>query len=170
MCSAVYSSLNHAPRQTRECFSPPAEAPAVWQTELARGFRNPAELLAALAGPSPPGRTADDPTAFPLRVPRGFVARMRPGDPQDPLLLQVLPTGREGLTAPGFVPDPVGDLASIRAPGLLQKYAGRALLITTGACAVHCRYCFRRDYPYGEQSASHAGLARALEAIGTIPL
>lgn len=141
-----------------------------WQAELARGFRDPGQLLAAL------GLTAGDcglapgpAAAFPLRVPRGFVARMRPGDPRDPLLLQVLPSPAEAIPAPGFVTDPVGDLESARTPGLLQKYSGRALLITTGACAVHCRYCFRREYPYGEQSAAGGHLETAIEAIAGDP-
>ena len=73
---------------------------------------------------------------------------MRHGDLRDPLLLQVLPQARELNEVPGFTADPVGDLASVRQPGLLQKYAGRALIVTTGACAVHCRYCFRRNFPY----------------------
>lgn len=140
--------------------------PPHWQAELARGFRDQAQLLAALGltGPDcglPPAAAA----TFPLRVPRGYVARMRPGDPRDPLLLQVLPAPEEDLEQPGFVSDPVGDLASARAPGLLQKYAGRALLITTGACAVHCRYCFRREYPYGDHSAAAGHLDMALSAI-----
>lgn len=144
--------------------------PPHWQAELAGGFRDPVQLLAALGLTAldcglAPGAMA----AFPLRVPRGFVARMRPGDPRDPLLLQVLPAPAEILPAPGFVDDPVGDLASARAPGLLQKYAGRALLITTGACAVHCRYCFRREYPYGEQSAAAGQLETALETIAGDP-
>ncbi|MBL8201803.1 MAG: EF-P beta-lysylation protein EpmB [Chromatiales bacterium] len=145
-------------------------SPQHWQAELARGFREPGQLLAAL------GLTAADcglapgaAAAFPLRVPRGFVARMRPGDPRDPLLLQVLPAPDEALTAPGFVSDPVGDLDSVRTPGLLQKYSGRALLVATGACAVHCRYCFRRDYPYGEHSAAAGHLESALEAIAGDP-
>lgn len=84
-------------------------------------------------------------------VPRSYLDRMRRDDPTDPLLLQVLPLGLEEADAPEFVDDPVGDSAARRAPGLLQKYEGRGLLITTGACAVHCRYCFRRHYPYGEE-------------------
>lgn len=139
--------------------------PPHWQAELARGFRNPAQLLAALGLPATDsGLMPAAAAAFPLRVPRGFVARMRPGDPRDPLLLQVLPAPAEDLAAPGFVSDPVGDLASARAPGLLQKYAGRALLVTTGACAIHCRYCFRREYPYGGQSAA-GHLDTAINAI-----
>src|SRR3954447_5883597 len=81
---------------------------------------------------------------FPLKVPRGFIARMRRGDPRDPLLRQVLPIADEEQEVAGFGVDPVGDLLSRAATGLLHKYEGRALLIATGACAVHCRYCFRR--------------------------
>ena len=93
-------------------------------------------------------------TGFELRVPRGFAAQIRKGDPADPLLLQVLPSVQELLDAPGFSADPVGDLPAQAAPGILHKYHGRVLLIATGACAVHCRYCFRRHYPYAEGSAS----------------
>lgn len=85
-----------------------------------------------------------------MRVPRGFAARMRPGDPDDPLLRQVLPLAQEAVPASGFVTDPVGDGAAACGPGMLRKYAGRILLTLTGACAVHCRYCFRRHFPYAE--------------------
>lgn len=89
---------------------------------------------------------------FPLRVPRAFVRRMRPGDPHDPLLLQVLPLAAEmAPPGPGFSRDPLAELAAAAVPGLLHKYRGRALLVVTGACAVHCRYCFRRHFPYAEQ-------------------
>jgi len=123
--------------------------PASWQQELAAGFRDAAELLDALElnADALPERVAID-AAFPLRVPRGFVRRMRRGDPRDPLLRQVLPLALESSERPGFVHDPVGDRAAARVPGLIHKYRGRVLLITTGACAIHCRYCFRRHYPY----------------------
>ncbi len=86
---------------------------------------------------------------------------MRPRDARDPLLLQVLPLGRETHSVAGFGGDPLGEAAARRAPSLLQKYAGRALVVTTGACAVHCRYCFRRDYDYGAE----ASLDGAIDAI-----
>lgn len=150
--------------------TPGPASPQHWQAELARGFRDTGQLLAALGLDASDCRLAPGPAAaFPLRVPRGFVARMRPGDPRDPLLLQVLPAPAEAQPADGFVNDPVGDLDSARTPGLLQKYAGRALLITTGACAVHCRYCFRREYPYGEQSAAAGHLEAAIETIAGDP-
>ncbi|MFZ1325252.1 MAG: EF-P beta-lysylation protein EpmB [Candidatus Contendobacter sp.] len=127
-----------------------------WQRELAQAITDPAELLRELRlDPAllPAARAAA--ARFPLRIPRGFVARMTRGDPHDPLLRQVLPLAAELVATPGFVADPVGDQAALAAPGVLHKYSGRALLIVTGACAVHCRYCFRRDYPYAE---AHAGL------------
>src|SRR5262245_60619431 len=86
--------------------------------------------------------------AFPLRVPLSFVERMRPGDPNDPLLRQVLPTLSERDVARGFVDDPLHEATAMRATGLIQKYRGRVLLIASPACAVHCRYCFRRSFPY----------------------
>lgn len=125
-----------------------------WQHLLADAITDPGELLRVLGLDSallPAAMRAAQ--LFPLRVPRGFVARMRHGDVNDPLLRQVLPLGAETVITPGYVIDPVGDLDSRVAPGLLHKYEGRALVIATGACGVHCRYCFRRHYPYGEEHA-----------------
>jgi len=143
-----------------------AGQPERWQEALREAITDPAELIAVL-GLDPalvePARRAA--ARFPLRVPRGFVARMRRGNPQDPLLRQVLPLGAELVEKPGFVSDPVGDLPSAAGPGVLHKYAGRALLIATGACAVHCRYCFRREFPYAEQLAGAARFEPALELI-----
>ncbi len=134
-----------------------------WQQQLAAAFDSPAALLRHLgidpARMPQPGRAAD---GFRLRVPRAFADLMTPGDPDDPLLRQVWPSAEELAEQPGFVADPVGDGAARRRPGLLQKYRGRALLMTTGACAVNCRYCFRRHYPYGDDA--HA-LDGALEAL-----
>lgn len=127
--------------------------PGAWRRELARAVTDPAELLRLLALPE--GLLADARLAgreFPLRVPRGFVARMRKGDPRDPLLLQVLPLAEELREAPGFVADPLAELQALSARGLLHKYEGRALLVATGACAVDCRYCFRRRFPYAEEA------------------
>lgn len=98
---------------------------------------------------------------FPLRVPRPFVARMRPGDPADPLLRQVLPLDAECAEVEGFGPDPLAETRDGTPGGLLHKYHGRALVISTSVCAVHCRYCFRRHFPYAEQRAdTDAILAR----------
>jgi EF-P beta-lysylation protein EpmB len=90
---------------------------------------------------------------------------MKPGDASDPLLRQVLPLKAEQLPVEGFGPDPVGDRPATRVPGLVQKYAGRALLMVHGACAIHCRYCFRRHYPYADLGASNPRLRGAVDAI-----
>jgi L-lysine 2,3-aminomutase len=104
--------------------------------------------------------------AFALRVPQSFVARMRPGDPDDPLLRQVLPLGAEtAASARGYTADPLAERAAMRTSGLLHKYHGRALIITTAACAVHCRYCFRREFPYEAQRDDAPRFAAALAAI-----
>lgn len=128
---------------------------ATWRTELAGAICDPKELLEALELPA--DLLAGAQTAhglFPLRVPRPYLARMVRGDPYDPLLRQVLPLGIEGALAPGYSTDPVGDLAAHVATGVLHKYEGRVLLTATGACAIHCRYCFRRHFPYGEANAA----------------
>ena len=123
-----------------------------WQRELADAVTDPRELLQMLdLSPADLPVLRQASAAFALRVPRYFVGLMQPGDPHDPLLAQVLPAAAELQSVPGFVADPVEDLAAARGDGILQKYRGRALLITTGACAVHCRYCFRRHFPYAEQ-------------------
>ncbi len=120
-----------------------------WHRELVDAVADPAELLRMLnLDPAllPAARRAA--ALFPLRAPRGYIARMRPGDPTDPLLLQVLPLGAETEPAPGFDSDPLHERAALKAPALLHKYHGRALLLVTGACGVHCRYCCRREFPY----------------------
>lgn len=141
-----------------------------WQAALAQVVTDPHELLELLdLGPEwRVGATAAA-QLFPLRVPRGFVARMRRRDPHDPLLRQVLPLGQELSAAPGYSDDPVGDGAARRAPGVLHKYQGRVLLTATGACAVHCRYCFRREFPYSDANASADGFRAALDYIAADP-
>ncbi len=121
-----------------------------WQRAWARAIRDPQELLLRLQlDPALAPGIASGHALFRIRVPQSYLRRIRPGDPRDPLLLQVLPQAAETLEQPGFVPDPVSDAAAMAAPGLLHKYDGRVLLVTTGACAIHCRYCFRREFPYG---------------------
>jgi EF-P beta-lysylation protein EpmB len=102
---------------------------------------------------------------FPVFAPRGYIARMRQGDKCDPLLRQVLPLEDELRPAAGYGLDPVDDRAATQSPGLLHKYDSRVLMVTTGACAVHCRYCFRRHFPYQESPKS---LADWLPAIAKI--
>jgi EF-P beta-lysylation protein EpmB len=126
-----------------------------WQHELSQAFTRASDLLAFLQLPPDlaiaPACVSRD---FPLRVPRGFAARMAKADARDPLFLQVWLQPEEALEAPGFADDAVGDLARLRAGGIIHKYQGRALVIATGACAVHCRYCFRRHFPYGDTLAA----------------
>jgi EF-P beta-lysylation protein EpmB len=141
-----------------------------WRDELRLAVRDPAQLVAALDLPSDliePATAAAK--SFPLFAPWPYIARMANGDPADPLLRQVLPRSDELADQPGFGADPVGDAASQLAAGLLRKYAGRALLITTGACAIHCRYCFRRHYPYSESPKSPADWQPALDRIAADP-
>jgi len=102
---------------------------------------------------------------FPLRVTHSFVARMQPGDINDPLLRQVLPVHLENEFTPGYSTDPVGDRQASKRPGVIHKYHGRVLLVTTGACAVHCRYCFRRHFPYSQANPAANDWQQALQYI-----
>jgi L-lysine 2,3-aminomutase len=114
---------------------------------MAESIRDPAELCRLLG--LDPALATDATTAadgFSLLVPRPYLARIRPGDPADPLLLQVLPQAAETAVVPGYEPDPLREFDAQCAPGLLRKYQGRLLMVTTGECAVHCRFCFRRHF------------------------
>jgi EF-P beta-lysylation protein EpmB len=137
--------------------------PTGWQQALRQAVRDPAELLARLGlGEAALGMSPQAAAQFPLLVPEGFVARMRHGDPHDPLLRQVLPLDEELRLLPGFGLDAVGDAAARSATGVIQKYQGRALMVATGSCAIHCRYCFRRHFPYGEETAARHHWAEAI--------
>jgi len=141
-----------------------------WQQALSEAIHDPLELLETLA--LPPESLPLGPDAarqFPLRVPLAYVARMRKGDPTDPLLRQVLPILAEESETTGFDRDPVGDLNAMPLPGVLHKYHGRVLLITTGACGIHCRYCFRRHFPYADANPAPGAWKRALEYISADP-
>lgn len=144
--------------------------PADWKRAWRDAVRDPRELL-ALLGLAHLGAGLSQAAAaqFPLRVPRGFVARMRHGDPCDPLLRQVLPVLEEERVVPGFVLDAVGDGAARAAHGVIRKYRGRALLVATGSCAINCRYCFRRHFPYAEETAAAGQWREAVAAIAADP-
>jgi EF-P beta-lysylation protein EpmB len=133
-----------------------------WKRDLAEAISSSEELLRLLQLEHLIASTDQRP-AFRLRVPRSYVAKMRIADENDPLLRQVLPLDDE-LSGSGML-DPVGDLDAMLSPGLLHKYHGRVLLITTGACAIHCRYCFRRNFPYSDASLSPAHWRDALGYI-----
>ncbi|MCU7797137.1 MAG: EF-P beta-lysylation protein EpmB [Candidatus Thiodiazotropha sp. (ex Myrtea spinifera)] len=137
-----------------------------WQQSLSSAFTDLPSLLKYLQlddGRSPGTEQAMQ--GFSLRVPRAFAALMQPGDPHDPLLRQVLPLAEEMSPIAGFTGNPVGDKESEACPGLLHKYQGRALIVATGACAVHCRYCFRRHYAYSNGSASPRQWMRILDYL-----
>lgn len=123
-----------------------------WQSQLSDLITDPLELLETLKL-SPDQLLSGAILAseqFKLRVPRAFVGKMKVGDPLDPLLLQVLPHHLELEEHAGYVTDPLDEEAANHLPGVLHKYQSRFLLTLTGACAVHCRYCFRRHFPYQE--------------------
>ena len=126
-----------------------------WQAVMADSIRDPAELcrLLGLDRSLFDRRAAED---FSMLVPRTFLRRILPGDPRDPLLVQVMPLAAENASPEGFAADPLGETAAAACPGLLSKYRGRSLIVTTGSCAVHCRYCFRRHFPQcGVPRSSH---------------
>jgi EF-P beta-lysylation protein EpmB len=144
----------------------PAGASTRWQALWRDAIRDPRELLALLDLDAAALSVSEEAAAqFVMRVPRGFAARMRRGDAGDPLLRQVLPLDDELRPAPGFVLDAVGDAAAKAADGVIRKYRGRALLVATGSCAVNCRYCFRRHFPYADETAAAANWRGAIEAI-----
>ena len=118
-----------------------------WQASMKHAIRNGDELLAALHLSRDDISITIDPD-FPVFVPLEYLGRIEKGNPRDPLLVQVLPLAMEQQSLAGYSEDPVGDSRFEAAAGLIHKYHGRVLLITSGACGVHCRYCFRRHYPY----------------------
>lgn len=120
-----------------------------WQIELSGAIRSVESLWQALELPlelMPAALAAHK--DFPVRVPRPFLERIEKGNLQDPLLRQILPTAPETLPAQGFIADPLGEAGARRSSGLLHKYQSRVLLVLSGTCAVNCRYCFRRHFPY----------------------
>jgi L-lysine 2,3-aminomutase len=133
--------------------SPPVKTKPGWQQALANAVSDAYELLAQL-GLSGALQEIDKEKIrqFPLRVPQSYINKMRYGDKNDPLLRQVFPLIEESYDVAGYGHDPVGDQSAVTSPGILQKYQGRALLVTTGACAIHCRYCFRRHFPYADSN------------------
>jgi EF-P beta-lysylation protein EpmB len=141
-----------------------AEGHADWQFELANAITSVDELLYELELEQSENRLVRQ-SAFRLLVPRAYVKKMQKGNADDPLLMQVLPVAAENI-ASGFT-DPVGDLNAMATPGLLHKYQGRALLVTTGACAIHCRYCFRRHFPYSASNPRKNEWKQALDYLHT---
>jgi len=141
-----------------------------WQQLWRQALRDPRQLLQRL-GLDPAAMALSEAALaqFALRVPEGFVARMRHGDPHDPLLRQVLPIDDEMRRVAGFSLDAVGDGAAKKATGVIQKYKGRALLVATGSCAINCRYCFRRHFDYGAENAAKGAWTETVQAIAEDP-
>ena len=149
--------------------------PQTWQQLMKTAIRTAPELLEQL-------KLADNPAfaakvgakaeaQFPVFAPLPYVRRIRPQDPNDPLLRQVLPIDAEDTSPANYSADPLGEGSATLRPGLLQKYHGRMLVVATGACAIHCRYCFRRHFPYGEGPAGSAlrdQLANALASDNSL--
>ena len=137
-----------------------------WQDQIKDAIRDPSLLLEMIDLPTTTTNLARQSLQqFPLRVPRSFAAAIMAGDSADPLLRQVLPDAAEDLAVEGFSIDPLGEARRQPAPGLLAKYPGRVLLVATGACAIHCRYCFRRHFPYAEHNPSQQDWQAALAVI-----
>jgi len=148
--------------------APEPEGNPRWQAQLQQAWRDPAALLRHLGhDPCAFGLAPDE--SFPFLVTRSFADRMRRGDPHDPLLRQVLPLARESRRVPGFGPDPVGDGDSRVVQGVLHKYRGRVLLTATGACPIHCRYCFRREFDYAGNTLAGRALVEAVSYIDAHP-
>lgn len=154
--------------------------PVDWQTAMRLAVRNSRQLLETLGIPLDRTDSSDSSDsavfsglqgeeAFPTFVPLEFLRRMKHGDANDPLLRQVLPIAAEDVPQQGESADPVGDLDSLSAPGLLHKYHGRALLVVSGACGVHCRYCFRREFPYQQESGPVDRWNQAIEYLQRNP-
>ena len=146
--------------------SPQPSVERRWQEEMSDLVSDPQELLELLQLDQqqlPQLKAAGE--LFQLRVPRPYLSRIRPGDPQDPLLLQVLPSARELQPTPGFSDDPLQEAAANPVPGVVHKYRGRLLLITAGQCAVNCRYCFRRAFPYSDNHLNRSQWQQALDYI-----
>lgn len=142
-----------------------------WQQLLSDSITSPQELLDRLDLPTAPWIAGAEMghRLFQVRVPEPFLARMEKGNPEDPLLRQVLPLHAEANTVDGFVTDPLQEDGAIQTTGLIRKYHSRALLMVTGQCAINCRYCFRRHFPYDEQRLSPTDRQRVLDTLMASP-
>ena len=143
-----------------------ANPPEDWRTQLREAYRTPQQLLNALGFSEAQQATliADD-QGFSTLVPKAFAQKMQPQDPTDPLLLQVLPRYEEAVKHPKFNDDPLQEAQFNPVPGVVHKYQGRALLIAAGHCAINCRYCFRRHYPYSDQKRARNEWRQSLSYI-----
>lgn len=142
---------------------------ARWQDHLKTLVTAPSDLIRILDLDSTSPAVDHGPSAFPLRAPRSYLARIQSGSISDPLLRQILPTTDELLIHPGYGPDPVGESAQNPVPGLIHKYKNRVLLIVSSSCPIHCRYCFRREFPYEDNRVSRQDWELTLDYIRAQP-
>jgi EF-P beta-lysylation protein EpmB len=144
---------------------------STWQQQLADVVSSPVQLAQFLELPDSYLQAAQQAHKdFVVRVPKAFLRRIKKGDINDPLLRQIWPLAAENETPPaGYVLDPLGELSSNKTPGIIHKYHGRVLLMTNGSCAVHCRYCFRRHFPYDDNALSSQQWLEALDYIRERP-
>jgi len=141
-----------------------------WQQQLAQAFTNIDDLCRYLdLNPSDLPVSTSAAQQFALRVPLSFAASMEKNNPNDPLLRQVLPITDELAFYAGYTNDPVGDLPAATQTGILHKYQGRVLLINTGSCAINCRYCFRRNFPYADLQLSKQQEHAVIQSIQNDP-
>ncbi|WP_415892597.1 EF-P beta-lysylation protein EpmB [Neptuniibacter sp. PT8_73] len=146
----------------------PVTEEADWQQLLSRTIDDPAELLKLLDLPSSLLNGAQQGNdLFSLKVPKPFLQRIEKGNPNDPLLRQILPLDAESADIPGYVTDPLAEMSANHSDGLIHKYHGRVLLILSGACAVNCRYCFRRHFPYQDNRLGSEQWQQVLEYLNT---
>lgn len=139
-----------------------------WQTQLSEAITSVDELLSILELHDLKS-TVYFPNHFMLRVPRGFVAKMTVGDANDPLLKQVLPDEQEQIKVTGYVTDPLAENEQNPIKGMLHKYKSRVLLTLTGACAIHCRYCFRQHFDYSANMPTSTAKADIIDYITAHP-
>ncbi|WMY95272.1 MAG: EF-P beta-lysylation protein EpmB [Arsenophonus sp.] len=138
----------------------------IWIKQLNEAVKNHHELLKLLSLEDDPELSSGAPAhkLFPLRVPRPFIKKMKIGDPQDPLLRQVITLKSEFNLTPMFSVDPLNEQNN-PIPGLLHKYYNRILLLVKNSCAVNCRYCFRRYFPYKKNKGNKETWQIALNYI-----
>lgn len=137
-----------------------------WQEELSQLIQTPEALFDRLqldVALLPQARLAA--AAFPLRVTESFVRRMEPGNLEDPLLKQVLPLGVELAVQADYSTDPLDERSTNLVPGIVHKYHGRVLLIAASHCAINCRYCFRRHFPYNNNNLGRKQWQSSLDYI-----
>ncbi|WP_133467972.1 EF-P beta-lysylation protein EpmB [Paraglaciecola marina] len=147
----------------------PLSVESNWQKELATAYTDPVSLLNYLN--LPVDNFTKDIAArrlFPMRVPRPFARRMKKGDALDPLFLQIFTSKYEFNTSAGYSTDPLDEQKNNQ-PGILHKYQNRLLLLVRGGCAVNCRYCFRRHFPYSDNHLNKHQWQEALQYIADNP-